>query len=83
MKKQTFFAVSKCLKIEKGNDAIFHFKGFYSGIHVKEIRIPKGEFFSPGAEYLLELIIDHFRRQVLYARVLRYRNLGEFKEEIF
>ena len=58
------YIISTCIKKNK-LFSIFHFKGFYRGEKIKEIKIKSSEF-DVNKEYLIKLIDPYVYDEVLF-----------------
>lgn len=69
------YLISTCTAIKK-NYSIFHFKGYFKGRRICEVRVGETNF-SLGSEYLMKIYAKGVENNILFGDVLKVKTLGE------
>lgn len=63
--------ISKYLGL-KGDAHIFHFKGFYDGMRIDEVRISDGEFLV-REDYVLYIRVAEVEDGILFGHLIKFK----------
>ena len=69
------YIISTCIK-KNQQFSIFHFKGFYRGQRITEVKVLSSHF-ELNKEYLIKLIDPYVREQILFGSVEKFKILFE------
>jgi len=61
---------------------IFHFKGFYDGKEIKQIRVYSKKRFIKGKNYIIDLEYLHYDNKHLVCREIKSRDLDDIRLKI-
>ena len=79
---KTILAIGPCLKRKKEGDCfyhLFHFKGYYLGLKISQIKVlgHNCEIFYKGEVYLLSLKVIKIDQETLITQLLSFKKLME------
>ena len=70
------YLISTCICVKK-KYSIFHFKGYFKGEKISEVRVNEIDF-SVGGEYLMKIYAKGVEKNILFGDIVKVKRLNEF-----